>query len=62
MRKILYSILGIGLFMASCTNFDDPVTEKYGDGPAVSIDVTATTDSTFTFTVSPAMAHNTILI
>ena len=54
MRKILYSILGIGLFMASCTNFDDPVTEKYGDGPAVSIDVTATTDSTFTFTVSPA--------
>lgn len=54
MRKILYSILGIGLFMASCTNFDDPVTENYGDGPAVSIDVTATTDSTFTFTVSPA--------
>lgn len=54
MRKILYSILGIGLFMTSCTNFDDPVTEKYGDGPAVSIDVIATTDSTFTFTVSPA--------
>lgn len=54
MRKILYSILGIGLFMASCTNFDDPITENYGDGPAVSIDVTATTDSTFTFTVSPA--------
>lgn len=26
MRKILYSILGIGLFMTSCTNFDDPVT------------------------------------
>lgn len=54
MKKILYSILGIGLFMASCTNFDDPVTENYGDGPAVSIDVTATADSTFTFTVSPA--------
>ena len=57
MRKILYSILGIGLFMASCTNFDDPVTEKYGDGPAVSIDVTATTDSTFTFTVSLSLIH-----
>ena len=54
MRKILYSILGIGLFMASCTNFDDPVTENYGNGPTVSIDITVTTDSTFTFTVSPA--------
>lgn len=54
MRKILYSILSIGLFVVSCTNFDDPVTENYGDGPTVSIDVTATTDSTFTFTVTPA--------
>lgn len=54
MKKILYSLLAIGgLFATSCATFDDPVTEVYADGPAVSITVDAVTDSTFTFTVTP---------
>lgn len=55
MKKILYSIIAIsGLLFTSCLSFDDPVTENYGAGPAVTIKVTETTDSTFTFTVTPA--------
>lgn len=40
--------------MTSCTSFDEEQSVKYGDGPAVSINLTTTTDSTFTFTVNPA--------
>lgn len=54
MKKILYSILLAGVGFVGCTDFDDPVVEKYGDGPSVSIEVTATSDSAFTFTVTPA--------
>lgn len=55
MKKILYSLIAISsLCLTSCLSFDDPVTENYGAGPAVTISVTETTDSTFTFTVTPA--------
>lgn len=54
MKKIIYSLMSVGLLMTGCTDFDDPVTEKYGEGPAVTINITETTDSTFTFTVTPA--------
>lgn len=54
MKKILYSILLAGMCFVGCTDFDDPVVEKYGDGPSVSIEVTATSDSAFTFTITPA--------
>ncbi len=40
--------------ITSCTSFDEEQSVKYGDGPAVSINLTTTTDSTFTFTVNPA--------
>lgn len=40
--------------MTSCTSFDEEQSVKYGDGYAVSINLTTTTDSTFTFTVNPA--------
>ena len=53
MKKILYSLMAIGgLFATSCATFDDPVTENYGEGPKVTITVTETTDSTFTFQVN----------
>ena len=44
------------LALTSCTTWDDPVTENYGDGPSISIDVQAVapTDSAFTITLTPA--------
>lgn len=54
MKKIIYSLAIVLLGMTSCTSFDDEHSVNYGDGPAVSIDLTTTTDSTFTFTVNPA--------
>lgn len=54
MKKLIYSLAIVLLGMTSCTTFDDEHSENYGDGPAVSIDLTTTTDSTFTFTVNPA--------
>ena len=42
--------------LTSCTTWDDPVTENYGDGPSISIDLQAVapTDSAFTITLTPA--------
>lgn len=54
MKKLVYSLLMAGLSLVGCTSFDDPVQEKYAAGPSVGIHLTATTDSTFTFTVTPA--------
>lgn len=54
MKKLIYSLAVVLLGMTSCTSFDDEHSVNYGDGPAVSIDLTTTTDSTFTFTVNPA--------
>lgn len=65
MKKILYSLIAIsGLCLTSCLSFDDPVTENYGAGPAVTINVTEITDSTFTFTVTPAegTAYYSVLV
>lgn len=54
MKKLVYSLLMAGLGLVGCTSFDDPVQEKYAAGPSAKIEVTAKTDSTFTFTVTPA--------
>lgn len=54
MKKLIYSLAIVLLGMTSCTSFDDEHSVNYGDGPAVSIDLTTTTDSTFTFSVNPA--------
>lgn len=54
MKKLVYSLLMAGLSLVGCTSFDDPVQEKYAAGPSAKIEVTAKTDSTFTFTVTPA--------
>lgn len=57
MKKIIFS-LAVVLGMASCNSWDDEHTQNYGDGPAVTIDLTTTADSTFTFTVNPAQGTN----
>ena len=57
MKKIIFS-LAVVLGMASCNSWDDEQTQNYGDGPAVTIDLTTTADSTFTFTVNPAQGTN----
>ena len=54
MKKLIYSLAIILIGMTSCTSFDDEKSVTYGDGPAVSINLVTTTDSTFTFTVNPA--------
>ncbi len=54
MKKLIYSLAIALMGMTSCTSFDEEQSVKYGDGPAVSINLTTTTDSTFTFTVNPA--------
>ena len=42
--------------LASCTTWDDAVTEKYGDGPSVDVNVVAVepSDSAFNVTITPA--------
>lgn len=57
MKKIIFS-LAVVLGMASCNTWDDEQSQNYGDGPAVTIDLTTTADSTFTFTVNPAQGTN----
>lgn len=53
MKKLIYSLAIIALGLVGCTSFDDAVTEKYGEGPAIAINITSTTDSAFTFTLTP---------
>lgn len=57
MKKIIFS-LAVVLGLASCNSWDDEQTQNYGDGPAVTIDLTTTADSSFTFTVNPAQGTN----
>lgn len=56
MKKLIYSLALVLAGLTSCTSFDDPVTENYGAGPAVDVNVTAAipTDSAFTITITPA--------
>ena len=54
MKKLIYSLAIAVMGFASCTTWEDPKTENYGNGPAITVDVTATTDSAFTITLTPA--------
>ena len=54
MKKYIYSLAMLVLGLSSCASWDDPVTEKYGDGPSVAITITETTDSIVVFKVTPA--------
>ena len=54
MKKLLFSILAVGMSLVGCTDWDDAVSENYGSGPAISVNIDATTDYGFTFTLSPA--------
>ena len=53
MKKILYSIITLSLCLTSCIQFDDAVSENYGSGPSISVDITETRDNGFTFTLTP---------
>ena len=46
----------VTLVLTGCTTWDDPVTENYGDGPSISVDLLAVapTDSAFNITLTPA--------
>ena len=54
MKKLLFSILAVGMSLVGCTDFDDAVTENYGAGPEISVSVGATADNSFSFTLTPS--------
>jgi len=56
MKKLIYSLALVLAGLTSCTSFDDPVTENYGAGPDIDIQLVAgqQTDSAFTVTITPA--------
>jgi len=55
MKKILYFMtLASLLLVTSCNKWDAPVTESFGSGPSVAIQLVSCQDSSYTFTVTPA--------
>lgn len=54
MKKLLFSILAIGMSLTGCTDWDDAVSENYGAGPEISVSVAATADNSFSFTLTPS--------
>ena len=54
MKRIVLGILCFGVILAGCATFDDPAKpEDFGNGPSISINIGAKTDSAFTFTITP---------
>ena len=56
MKKLIYSLALVVLALTSCNKWDDAITENYGEGPAVTVNVAAGNPSysAFTITVAPA--------
>lgn len=56
MKKIFYSLALLVMGFASCTIWDEAVTESYGNGPSVDVNVVAVepSDSAFKVTITPA--------
>lgn len=56
MKKLVYSLSLVMLVIAGCISFDDAVTENYGAGPSVAIDIQAgvPADSAFTIYLTPS--------
>lgn len=56
MKKLVYSLSLAMIVMAGCNKFEEAVTENYGEGPSIAIDIQAgtPTDSAFTIILTPA--------
>ena len=54
MKKLIYSLAAAGLTLGACTEFDDEVSKVYPDGPAVTVDVTVSSDNSISYSVTPA--------
>ena len=56
MKKLAYFLSLAVIGLASCTSFDSAVTENYGEGPAITIELEAVapTDSAFNIILTPA--------
>lgn len=53
MKKYIYCSLALlAVMVASCTDFDEPVTEVYAPGPGVTVEVKAVSDSTVTYALT----------
>ena len=55
MKKLLYSLMTAVIVLTSCTTWDDPKTESYGDGPSIEVSIAAVapTDSAFVVSIVP---------
>ena len=55
MKKLLYSLMTAVIALTSCTTWDDPKTESYGDGPSIEVSIAAVapTDSAFVVSIVP---------
>ena len=56
MKKLIYSLALVVLALTSCNKWDDAITENYGEGPAITVNIAAGNPSysAFTITVAPA--------
>lgn len=55
MKKYLYALMAMLILgLSSCIQFDDPITENYGNGPSITVSVAEITDDSFSFTLTPA--------
>jgi len=55
MKKLLYSLMTAVIALTSCTTWDDPKTENYGEGPSIEVSIAAVapTDSAFVVSIVP---------
>jgi hypothetical protein len=54
MKKIIYSLLFIGLLFTGCISYEEYSSEELGGGPSVEITVSAVQDNSFVASISPA--------
>ena len=59
MKKILYSLIALfAVGFTACAEFEEPVVENYGEGPAIGV-AAATADSTITLTLTVDTVNTT---
>ena len=54
MKKIIFSLLFVGMLIVGCADFDKYTSEDYGSGPAVELTVSSIQDSSFVVNIAPA--------
>ena len=59
MKKVLYSLIALfAVSFTACIEFEEPVVENYGEGPAIGV-AAVTADSTITLTLTVDTVNTT---